>query len=340
MNAKISEEDASAGIADAIRNAGGQITFERFMELALYQPGSGYYSKNPAIGRHGDFFTNVSVGALFGRILASKLCQFRQELGNPTDFKVIEFGGHQGQLRDDVLRNAPDLDYQIVEHGDRMPDQLTGCILSNEFLDALPVHRVKVIHGKWQELYVALANGDERRFAEIAGPLSTTRLETALAPLPAHLMEGYTTEINLRALDWMQDVARRLTRGYMVTFDYGHERSHYFAPHRREGTLLCYHRHNLNHDPYARIGEQDITAHVEFRSLMELGGQLGLETILFCDQSQFILGAGVEILQEIVTRDAGRWSSERNQIHQLMHPGLMGQAFKVLIQRKNGHNEN
>lgn len=298
-----------AAIRADINARGGRITFARFMELALYHPHHGYYvSGKPHIGRAGDYFTSVSVGPLFGRILAQ---QFRQWGVN----EVIEFGGHRGQLRQDILAAAPDLQYRVVEVGDERPDTIAGCVVSNEFLDALPVHRVV---GD-REVHVT---GD---FTEELGPLSDARLPR----LPA----GYRSEINLRALDWLDDVARRLQRGYVLTIDYGFERDEYFAPHHTTGHLQCYRQHTKSANPYEFIGAQDITAHVEFTSLIERGRQLGLEPVTFTDQTHFLLDAGRDIIEEIVARDAGQLSAERNAIHQLMH-STMGRAFKVLVQRK------
>lgn len=321
-------------IMGAIRAAGGRITFERFMELALYHPALGYYACSPGIGCAGDFFTSVSVGSLYGRILARQFRKYRDALGTPHDFQVVEFGGHRGQLRTDVLAEAPELPYTMVEAGGTVPDGITGCIVSNELLDAFPVHRVRVVEGRWQELYVTEANSGRQPFAEVAGALSTPRLAERLEGLPVHLMEGYTTEVNLRAADWIKDMARRLQRGYLITVDYGYERGEYYAPHRREGTLLCYYKHTANRDPLTRVGQQDISAHVDFTLAMESGRDAGLETIVFCDQSQFLLEAGRELLAELVAREAGHWSPERNQLHQLIHPSLMGRTFKVLVQRK------
>ena len=321
-------------ISGTIRAAGGRITFERYMDLALYHPRLGYYANRPPIGHHGDFFTSVSVGDLFGRILARQFLRYRDTLENPTGFRVVEFGGHRGQLREDVLREAPGLDYTIVEAGGNPPDHLTGCVFSTELLDAFPVHRVRVVKGQWQELYVIEGDGEGPAFREIPGALSTPRLAQRFEGLPAHLMEGYTTEVNLRATDWIREIARRLERGFVITVDYGYEHDEYFAPHRRDGTLLCHYQHTANREPFVRIGQQDITAHVEFTALIEAGRQAGLETILFCDQSQFLLEAGKELLEDIAARDAGRWSPDRNRLHQLIHPTLMGRTFKVLVQRK------
>ena len=171
-------------------------------------------------------------------------------------------------------------------------------------------------------------------FVEVLGPLSTPRLAEHLRDLPAQHMEGYRTEVNLRALDWLADVAQRLKRGWIVTIDYGYERQEYFAPHRRDGTLLCYRRHARSANPYAHIGEQDITAHVEFTSLIEHGKKLGLETVFFTNQSRYLLQIGESEITGIVERAAGQPSTERAAIQQLIHPEMMGTTFKVLVQRK------
>ena len=306
--------DGNPLLIDVIRReiiaAGGRITFARYMKLVLYHPQHGYYTSGRArIGRAGDFFTSVSVGPLFGKILAR---QFQQWGVN----EVWEFGGHRGQLRADILAAAPGLRYRVIEVGEPLPDKITGVVFSNEFLDALPVHR---IDGD-QEVYV---DGD---FREVLGPLSDLRLPQ----LPA----GYRSEVNLGALDWLADIARRLTESaYILTIDYGFERAEYFAPPHAAGHLQCYHQHTKNAAPYRHIGEQDITAHVEFTSLIEHGKQLGLEPVLFTDQAHYLLQVGEAEIAEVVARTAGQFSPERNAIHQLLH-STMGRACKVLIQRK------
>jgi SAM-dependent MidA family methyltransferase len=319
------------------------------MELALYHPRYGYYTADrEKIGKRGDYFTSVSVGPLFGKLLARQFLKFREELGSPPDFEVVEFGGYRGQLREDVLAAAADLRYRVIEAGDTLPESIVGCVFSNEFLDALPVHVVQVKNGTWQEVYVQLAypslepspprgegRGTEKMlFEETLGPLSTPRLADYLRDLPAQHMEGYRTEVNLRALDWLADVAQRLKRGWIITIDYGYERHEYFVPHHRDGTLLCYHRHAKSANPYANIGDQDITAHIEFTSFIEHGKKLGLEPVTFTDQSHYLLQIGESEIAEIVERTAGQPSKERAAIHQLIHPELMGRTFKVLVQKK------
>jgi SAM-dependent MidA family methyltransferase len=319
--------------------ARGAMTFARFMELALYHPQYGYYtSSKPRIGKAGDYFTSVSVGALFGKLLAKQFLQFRRALGSPPEFEVVEFGGHRGQLRADVIAAAPDLNYRVIEVGAPLPETIVGCVFSNELLDALPVHRVRAVNGQWREIYVAIADrrtgASSEHLVETFGPLSTPRLAQWLRDAPATAMEGYATEVNLRALDWLDEVARRLRRGFVLTIDYGFERPEFFAPHRRNGTLACYHRHTRNSQPLFGVGEQDITAHVEFTSFMEHGKKIGLVPELFTDQSRYLLQLAQADIAQIVERTAGRFSRERAALHQLMHPALMGQAFKVLIQRR------
>ena len=380
VDAMDGNEALIAAIRREIERGGGRITFARFMELALYHPQYGYYTgsnvedheaarsasapcqrpdgvdavgragpaRRPRIGTEGDYFTSVSVGPLFGKLLAKQFLKWRDELGNPPEFEVVEFGGHRGQLKEDVLATAPDLRYRVIEVADQLPDSIVGCVFSNEFLDALPVHHVCVGQGQWQEVYVTVARASSLRnqprgkleacptiLVETLGPLSTPRLADFLAGLPVHLMEGYTTEVNLRALDWLETIARRLKRGFVLTIDYGYEREDYFSPQHRNGTLLCYHRHTKNDDPYQHIGEQDITAHVEFTSLIERGKRLGLEPVLFTDQAHFLLQIGESEITEIVERTAGQLSKERQAIHQLLHPELMGRTFKVLVQKKS-----
>lgn len=268
------------------------------MELALYHPQYGYYTVGRArIGKAGDYFTSVSVGPLFGKILAE---QFREWSVN----EVVEVGSHQGQLRQDILAAIPNLNYRAIEVGAPLPEKINGCVFSNELFDAFPVHRVL---GD-QEVYV------NTNFQEELGPLSDGRLPR----LPA----GYRSEFNLRALDWLSEVAQRLT-GYLLTIDYGFERAEYFAPHHKDGHLQCYYRHSKSDDPYRHIGEQDITAHVEFTSLIEHGQTVGLETVLFRTQERYLMKIGeTEILQ--APRAA----------HQLLH-STMGHTFKVLVQRKH-----
>ena len=322
-----------AEIRAEIGRSGGRITFARFMELALYHPQFGYYTGGAArIGQGGDFFTSVSVGPLFGRILAGFFQKLRAAAGTEA-FAVWEFGGRGGELRADALAVAPELPWHILEAGAPLPAEMNGCVFSNELLDALPVHRVQVRSGAWQELYVAAGAAG---LVEEPGPLSDPRLRACLDGLPSAHMEGYRTEINLRAQEWLAQCAARLRHGWILTFDYGFTRDDYFAPHRRDGPLQCYRHHARHSDPFRHIGAQDLTAHVDFSGLLEGGRALGLEPVRFCTQGKFLLDEGAELIRDIVERDAGKNSPERNAIHQLTHPAHMGRAFQALLQHKGG----
>ena len=328
-----SRPELLAALRAELARAGGTITFARFMELALYHPQFGYYTGGAArIGREGDFFTSVSAGPLFGRMLAGVFQKLRAESAD-DQFAVWEFGGRGGELRADALAVAPDLPWHVLEAGAPLPAELSGCVFSNELLDALPVHRVQVQGGAWRELYVAAGAAG---FVEEPGPLSDPRLAAALRDRPVAQMEGDRTEINLRAQDWLGQIAARLRRGWILTFDYGFERDDYFAPHRRDGHLQCYVRHTRHGDPFANLGAQDLTAHVDFSAFMDCGRALGLEPVRFCEQGKFLLDEGADLIRNIVERDAGKYSPERNAIHQLIHPAHMGRAFKALLQRKGG----
>lgn len=315
-----------------ISAGGGRITFAEFMDLVLYHPEAGYYTRGEAvIGPRGDFYTSPSTSPLFGRLLARQFLDFRAQLGHPREFAVVELGGHRGQLRRDVLAEIPDLDYRVVEVGEALPAGLVGCIFSNEFWDALPVHRVKVEGGGWQEIYV---REEGEGFADELGPLSDPRLAAYLEGLPLAWMEGYETTVNLQAQEWMGRLGRSLERGFVLSIDYGLERPEYFSPQRPKGTLRCYYRHTLGDDYYARPGQQDLTAHVDFTALIDTGRLAGLEPVLFTDQGRYLVGIGQELFREIAERTAGQFSRERQAIHQLIHPSLMGNAFKVLVQKK------
>ena len=340
----------------------GPIPFRRFMERALYDPAHGYYaSGRAAIGREGDFMTSVSVGPLFGRLLAVQFEEMWERLERPTPFKVVEQGANTGDFAHDLLSAAESrpeffaaLRYAIVEpfevNATRQRERLarfagrvswhaslevlprwSGVHFSNELLDALPVHRVVFRNGVWREQYVAVDSGN-LRWSE--GPLSTPALAAMLPQLPQ--IEGYTTEINLEALAWMEQAARRLERGYVLVADYGYARADYYQPERTQGTLACYRQHRRGDDPLAEPGAQDITAHVEFTTLAERAQQAGLTLAGFTDQHHFLVALGRALFPDIT--DPGQLTAERRKemraFATLMHPTLMGRGFQFLALAK------
>jgi SAM-dependent MidA family methyltransferase len=212
-------------------------------------------------------------------------------------------------------------------------DGLTAIIISNELVDAFPVHRVVVQGGRLLECYVT-AEGD--RLVDQLDLPSTPALEDYFARLGIRLPDGFHTEVNLEALDWMTQVGRLLRAGYVLTIDYGHSAEERYAPVRREGTLACYAGHRRLDAPYLRVGRQDLTAHVDFSALVKAGRAAGLEVAGFTDQTAFLLGLGAAEAMEarLSACDGVRREVEVAAMKMLLAKDGMGRAFKVLIQQK------
>jgi SAM-dependent MidA family methyltransferase len=204
---------------------------------------------------------------------------------------------------------------------------VTGLFFSNELLDSFPVHRVQVTSKGIEELGVDYRDG---KFVESLMPLSSDILAHRLRLVSADWPEGYRTEINLRASDWMKEVAQRLNRGFVLTVDYGHSARDLYRPDRKRGTFLCYYRQSVNEDPFLRVGDQDMTAHVDFSSLAEIGEGHNLRTTGFTNQMSFLMGLGVEQMIAELEQDSPQFTAA---IH-LLRPHGMGTTFKVLIQHK------
>lgn len=344
----------------------GRITFADFMASCLYHPTLGYYmTERQRIGRAGDFFTSSSVHALFGTLVARQMVEMWQLLGS-EEFVLVEQGGGEGHLAFDILNTFrsefpdlyPKLVYRMVEsspvHRQRQRELLcdhlprlywdtpetlpsyVGCLLSNELLDAMPVHRVEMRHGELHEIFVDVAEG---RLCEVAVPAGSPTLAQHFEWLGVVPADGCRAEVNLGALRWLAESAACLERGFIMTIDYGYPAAELYAPWRRDGTLLCYHRHTSSDNPLERCGEQDITAHVDFTALQRRGEELGLMSIYFAEQYRFLMGLGfVEELLNLQARepDASRAQALRLSLKHLIMPesGGMGGAFKVLIQGK------
>ncbi|HWI41736.1 MAG TPA: SAM-dependent methyltransferase [Verrucomicrobiae bacterium] len=363
------ENRLSQIIAERIRRQ-GRITFEEYMRAALYEPGLGYYtSPGRKVGAAGDFYTSINVHAAFGRLIAREICRMWENLGSPTAFTVAEAGAGHGGLARDVLegieRHAPELyrglTYVFVEiepslrevqastigrHAGRAawrsPEEFgtpgfrfTGVLLSNELIDSFPVHLVQMTAEGLREVYVTLGEGD---LAEELGTPSTPELQEYLDRLGVSLFQGQRAEINLAARRWLQNAAGSLQRGFVITIDYGYTAYDLFTPMRRTGTLLCYHRHQVVENPYLRPGEQDITTHIDFTTLMQRGEEAGLATVWFGEQYRFLLAAGLMEEMAVMEQEA---SSEQERLKNrlllkklVLPDGGMGDTFKVLVQAK------
>ncbi len=350
----------------------GPVPFYDFMGWCLYHPEYGYYqSPETASEPSGDYFTSPCVHPLFGGLIARQLRQMAELLGGER-FEIVEMGGGRGYLCEDILTwtqsNEPDfydgLRYSLIEHAPlcvgeqknrlgsfeksgkvswmdsrqfsstESPWRFEGCFLSNELIDAFPVHRVIVQQGVLKEIYVTEEGG---AFREQWGELTDPGILTYFESQGITLESGQMAEVNLEALRWLETVACRLERGFVLTIDYGHLARELYAPHRRGGTLLCYFCHQVSENPYERIGQQDITSHVNFTALIRRGQELGLQLTGFVPQFRFLIGLG--ILEEMESIGRGLVPLEalklRLSIKHLIEPETgMGEAFKVLIQHR------
>lgn len=345
----------------------GVIPFARFMELALYCPEYGYYeTESDTVGRAGDFYTSVSVGSLFGELLAF---QFADWLGkNPAEnLQLVEAGAHDGKLASDILRWLARwrpvlferITYLIVEPSARREQwqrarltefankvswlqkpvvqpaaPINGVIFANELLDALVVHRLGWSAGtrQWFEWGVTVA-ADKFQWAKLPPTVSLDQFAALPPELFAALPDNFTVEICPGADDWWRQAAQSLQGGQLLTLDYGMAAEDFFAPHRSEGTLRAYRRHRVHANLLADPGGQDLTAHVNFTQIQKTGTANGLRTERFASQAEFLVDIAKAFWPEAAGR--GEWSPQRNrELQTLLHPEHLGRAFRVLVQAR------
>ena len=374
MRVKFCRMSAEGEIRRRIRER-GPITFAEFMELALFWPQGGYYLQREPIGPSGDYYTSPLVHPAFGALLAVQLFQMWQLMGRPGPFTVVEMGAGNGLLCRDIVaysnqvgaRHAvplllefqKSLRYVCIDRRtmagverdlprdrqgplvDRLAAaglplrQVRGCFLSNEFLDAFPVHQVTVRQGQLREVYIAQ---EGEGLAEILGEPSTPALAARLESLGIALAEGQIAEINLGLDSWAEEVAAALKAGFVLTIDYGHPAHELYSAERRpRGALTTYYRHVQTDAPLQRIGHQDITAQVDFTSVINAGHRAGLEPLGFIPQRQSLANLGLTYFQRrlaslgLSPREA---QANRAGMLDLARPGGLGD-FKVLAQGKN-----
>ncbi|WP_214096213.1 class I SAM-dependent methyltransferase [Candidatus Methylacidithermus pantelleriae] len=335
------------------------------MELALYHPRLGYYAKaDPTrIGRKGDYLTSPTVGSLFGRLLALQWVEVWELLGKPQAFVLIEQGAHTGLLASDILRTIREVEpklwevvrYWIIEpipdwqtiqqqqletHGvaekvcwssAEPPDVLCplGVFFCNELVDSFPVHRIRYEDDRWKEWYVGYEGG---QFYWTTGPLSCSELAKELSHLPLPAIPGYSTEICLRAREWLRNISRALSQGLFVIIDYGYDTVTYYSPLRSEGTLLAYERHKRYRNLLEKPGQRDLSSHVDFGSLARWGKEVGHETMGWTDQHHFLIGIASKYLG-VQDRLLGLPRSAA-AFQLLTHPEGFGKTFHVLVQSK------
>lgn len=366
MSAKSPGPDAglAARLQHRIREI-GPLRFDEFMEAALYDPDGGYYASDAGrTGKQGDFFTNVSVGPVFGRLLAAQFAEMWNLLGRPDDFTLVEQGASDGRLLADILsalaRDHPEFSPRaiVVEpqpvlratqertlqpwdgrvtwlaHEDQVPS-FTGVFYANELLDAFPV-RLFVRDGpRWLERHVSFER-DHFVFTETELAASAVPAAVRSLPLPES-PELFQVEFAPSLEPWMQSVASGLRHGWILLIDYGHPASVRWLPQRAPGTLAAYREHRRQEDPLADPGTQDLTHHIDFSGVARAGLHAGLELAGFADQHHVLAALAARVFPGM--RDGGLSAEEAREmraLRHLLHPETMGTAFKFLGLSRGG----
>ena len=354
-------------IAGEIRSE-GPVSFARFMELALYHPQLGYYERHTRqTGRSGDFYTSVSVGSLYGELLAFEFVRLLEALPGPV--QLVESGAHDGELARDILNYLRQycpalferLGYWIIEPSAARREQqrsklepfggrikwhaelsggleFRGICFSNELLDAMPFHvfRWSASAQHWREWGVGL-EPNRLGWAELPSPSDrdTVRLLPDVPPeLGEVLPDGYAVEVSPAAVNWWGKAACALREGFLWTADYGLTQEEMLRPERKDGTLRGYHRHQATREVLQNPGEQDLTAHVNFSRIIQAGERRGLTTEGLMQQGLYLKGI-LERIQQ-TPEQFPLWTPMRyRQLSSLIHPEHLGRAFRILVQRRS-----
>jgi SAM-dependent MidA family methyltransferase len=351
----------------------GAISFRDWMEAALYDEHGGYYLRGDLRrwGRGGDYRTAPERSPLFSATFASYFAKLFIELGAPRDFTILEAGAGAGHFAHRVLQTlrrdyprvfsathyvidevsadarelarerltefAGQVEFrQMAETDEAFKDAI---VFANELLDALPVHRVKMRGGKLYELFVGL--NEENHFVWIEREPGTERLAEYFTRTAIELAEGQVAEVNLGVEEWMKRAASIFNRGYLILVDYGAEATELFsAPHRREGTLRAFRQHSLSLDPLSMPGHQDLTTTIDWTNVRRVGAELGLQTVSFERQDEFLLRAGLLEQLERMTAQAPDETEAvmlRSSVRELILPGGMSDHFQTLILKREPH---
>ena len=347
-------------LREEIARANGWLSFARFMALALYAPGLGYYAAGARkFGADGDFVTAPEISALFGQCLAQSIAEVLHQTGGD----VLELGPGSGKLARDILLALDELQtlpgkYCLLEVSadlrerqqqllaslpptlstrvgwlDQLPETFTGVVIANEVLDVIPVHLVTFSSGSIFERGVAVKGG---AFVWQDAPALPTELDTLVAGIQAKYLDhsppqGYLTEVAPAVSGLVKSLAHSIKRGALLCIDYGFRGAEFYHPSRITGTLMCHYRHYAHTDPFSYPGLQDITAHVDFTAVADAGNAAGLELLGFTTQANFLLASGLTQRLARVDPDAtAEYLKLTNQVHRLVSPAEMGEFFKVI----------
>jgi len=334
----------------------GPITFAEFMDIALYYPEAGYYQKENPFGTQGSFYTSVNASETFGKSIGRGCIYMAETLELPMN--LCEMGAGSGMLANDVLNvvknefseQYKNLTYTIIEKSEYLIERqkellkehegkvrwttfeelnnFEGIFFSNELVDAFPVHRVIRMEQGLKEIFAGYTDGE---FHYALEDFSTPELQEYLDRINLKVVTGQIVDLNLDSVHWVRALADKIKKGVVLTIDYGYEAPQLFSSHRRDGTVTCYHNHKQNNDFFDRIGEQDITAFVDFTTLGLCGKEKGLEPVALMPQWLFLVQSG--ILEEI---KAAENDVHRASIKSLIMPeGGFGTNFHVFLQTKN-----
>jgi SAM-dependent MidA family methyltransferase len=333
----------------------GFISFPAFLDIALYHPEYGYYAKNTSqVGRDGDFYTSVSVGPLFGQLLARRFIRWWMDQGKPANWRILEIGAHDGKLGADILQTianiSPEawqtLEYATVEPLPILRDAqqkrlsslaaklnlacdfqtlsnhpLPGIAFGNEILDALPFHLIRRVENEWQELYVS---ADWELIGKPITPTSPLGLKTTL--LGNEFPENYQTEIRTNYAQFLSKISKCISDGLLLYIDYGFAAPEYYDTHRTRGTLRTFSKHQAAEDPLDSPGTRDITAHVDFTDLAREAETIGWHPTHFSNQGSYLTHLSTEMIQSGELNDPKVIA----QFRSLTHPAHLGASFHVI----------
>ncbi len=341
----------------------GAISFQRYMELALYAPGLGYYAAGSTkLGEEGDFITAPEISPLFSQALANAIIPALNK-----DDIILEVGAGRGRMAADILvylkqQNKLPKEYWILELSadlrerqkkiieenfpefidnikwlDELPEQFSGVVLANELLDAMPVQLFQKTENDINDVNVTwLNNKFEIQVTSSFDVRLISRVKDIESELDVKLNPGYVSEINFAAEDWIKSIAERLEQGLIILVDYGFPRHEYYHEQRNQGTLMCHYRHRTHPDAFVYPGLQDITAHVDFTAMADAALEANLQVIGYTNQVSFLMGAGLLELADLENElDTKQQMETASQIKKLTLPHEMGELFKVIGFSKN-----